>query len=249
MPQYNKLPMIIPKGKEKLPYMRRLFGRVAQNYDFMNRLMTFGQDLRWRSEAIRQLDIQPGQRILDAGAGTGDISLEISNRYPQTQLVACDLTPEMIAVGKKRPGGNQLNWVIADAQYLPFQTAAFDGVISAFLIRNVPDLIACLQEQHRVLSQGMKMVALETSPPGCGLMLPLIKFYLRVIIPLLGKILLKDAEPYMYLPQSTEEFLPAAQLAERLRMLGFDQVNYVCRMFGTMAIHQGRKIKSPTIPG
>ena len=229
-------------GSERTGYVRRMFGRIAGRYDLMNRLMTFGQDARWRKEAIGHLNIQPKAVILDAGTGTGDIAFELLQIAKDLCVVASDLTPEMIAVGKCRADAEHILWVVADAEHMPFAMAAFDGVISGFLLRNVANLDRTLGEQRRVLKEGRSMVSLDTTPPRRNLLRPFLRFHLRVVIPLLGRVIAGDAEAYTYLPDSTEGFLEAGRLAEHMRTAGFDGVKYVRRMLGTVAIHWGRKV-------
>ena len=228
-------------GFERTRYVRKMFAGIAGRYDRLNRLMSAGQDLRWRREALDALSVQPGKKYLDAGAGTGDIALAASRRVPGVFVVACDLTPEMVAVGRKRPGGGAVRWVVADAQQLPFAGEVFDGVISAYLLRNVADLDQTLSEQKRILLHGGRFVSLDTTPPAKNLLRPLIIFYLRRIIPLLGSLFAGNSEAYTYLPESTEEFLNAEKLAEKLASAGFDTPSFVRRMAGTMAIHNAQK--------
>jgi demethylmenaquinone methyltransferase/2-methoxy-6-polyprenyl-1,4-benzoquinol methylase len=139
-----------PQGEERVPYVRHMFARIARRYDLLNRLMTFGRDRAWRSEAIHHLQPQTGQCILDLGSGTGDLALQIQVTTPGTQVIAADLTLEMMMVGKQRPGGDHILWVVADAGHLPFDSEIFDGVVSGYLLRNVPDVDATLAEHHRV---------------------------------------------------------------------------------------------------
>lgn len=232
-----------PQGAERTRYVRRMFGRIAGRYDLLNRLMTFGRDRAWRDEAIRHLQVSPGQRILDAGSGTGDLALQILEKHPAARVIAADLTPEMVAVGKKRPGGERALWVIADAQNLPFPPAVFDRVISGYLLRNVPDVDAALAEQYRVLTAPGRMVSLDTTPPQRNILLPFIRFYLKHIIPLLGKLVAGDSEAYTYLPETTAQFLSAEALADRMEKAGFQVEGFARRMFGSMAIHRSHKPK------
>lgn len=228
-------------GRERTGYVQRMFGRIAGHYDLMNRLMTFGQDVRWRREAIRKLEIPAGALVLDEGAGTGDISLQIRRSRPDVRVIASDLTPAMMQAGKKRRGMENILWVAADAQHLPFAGETFDGVISGYLLRNVGDLDRTLAEQYRVMKPGSRWVSLDTTPPQRNILQPFLRFHLQVIIPLLGRLVAGDAEAYRYLPDSTEGFLEADRLAERIRAAGISGVGYVRRMLGTMAIHWGRK--------
>ena len=218
-----------------------MFGRIARRYDLLNRLMTFGFDLSWRKEAIQRLELPQQALVLDLGSGTGDIAFEILMQYPDTLVVASDFTPEMIAVGKDRPGGKLVNWVIADAQYLPFGNHTFHGVISGYLLRNVSDLGQTLSEQARVLKSSGRMVSLDTTPPQPGPFRWLIELYFRFVIPLLGKWIAGEAEAYQYLPQSTENFLNAELLANKIADAGFKDIQFRRRMFGTMAIHWGKR--------
>jgi demethylmenaquinone methyltransferase/2-methoxy-6-polyprenyl-1,4-benzoquinol methylase len=218
-----------------------MFGRIARRYDFMNRLMTFGQDIRWRREAVKKLRIQPGMRILDVGAGTGDVSFEILRQHPDVDVIACDLTPGMMAVGRQRRGSERVMWVMADTEHLPFRDATFDGEISGFLLRNVSRLDRVLAEQLRVLRSGCRMVSLDTTPP-VGFLRPFIEFHIHVIIPLLGRLIAGNHEAYTYLPDSTEGFLEAEDLAGHMRSAGYAEVDFSRRMFGAVAIHWGKKV-------
>ncbi len=230
------LPMQSLSDQKQPEVVRRRFGRVAERYDLLNRVMSLGQDQSWRKEAVRQLSPRPGERVLDVGTGTGDIALRIAIDCPEARLVACDLTPEMIAIARQREGAERVRWVIADAQNLPFATGAFDGVISGFFLRNVPDPDLVLLEQERVLEAAGRVVVLDTTPPRPGLLSPLTAFYLRRIIPLLGRLLTRNPDDYQYLQRSTVGFLSAEELSERMQAAGFSTVHFVCRMLGTVAI-------------
>jgi demethylmenaquinone methyltransferase/2-methoxy-6-polyprenyl-1,4-benzoquinol methylase len=228
-------------GNERYNYVQNTFSRIAGRYDLLNRLMTLGQDKNWRHETIGKLQPQNLKCVLDIGSGTGDFAIELKETWPELTIVAADFTPEMVRIGKKRYKQKEINWVIADAQHLPFKKETFDGVISGYLFRNVPDINLALKEQNRVLRAAGHFAALDTTPPAKNLLLPFIKFQFHFIIPLLGKIIAGDSEAYQYLPDSTENFLPAEKLAERIREHGFVSVHFIKKMFGTMAMHWGLK--------
>jgi len=221
--------------------VRAMFARIARRYDLLNRLMTFGRDRAWRREAVARLELAKGQRVLDVGAGTGDLAFTILAAHPEAHVVACDFTREMLAVGRSRPGSNAISWVLADAGRLPFAAASFEGVVSGFLLRNVSALDDALREQVRVLKPGGRLASLDTTPPRPGPLAPLVHFQLRRVIPALGRLVAGDVAAYRYLPRSTEAFASAERLAERLRSAGLAGVQFVRRMLGTIAIHWGRK--------
>lgn len=227
------------RGSEREEYVRAMFARIAHRYDLMNRLMTGGQDLRWRREVIRRASLPPEGLLLDLGAGTGDLSREAVRQYPRCLPVAADFTLEMMRVGQIR--SPHLCWIGADALHLPFPSSTFDAVVSAFLFRNLSDLPRALGEQWRVLKPGGKIVILDTTRPTRTLFTPLISFHLYVLIPWMGNLLTGAREAYRYLPDSTVNFLPAEQLAEMMTATGFSQVSFRRLMFATIAIHWGMK--------
>lgn len=229
------------RGAEQAQYVQEMFGRIAKRYDLMNRLMTAGQDTRWRKEVIRRSHLEPEGYLLDLGAGTGDLAREALHQLPDCHTFAADFTLEMMRVGKTRPNSQELNWGAANALNLPFPGETFDAVVSGFLLRNVSDIQQSLREQLRVLKAGGYMVALDTTRPAENKMRGLIHFYLNVIIPNLGRLVTGEAEAYTYLPETTQSFLEAEQLAKLLGTTGFQEVGFRRFMYGTIAIHWGRK--------
>jgi demethylmenaquinone methyltransferase/2-methoxy-6-polyprenyl-1,4-benzoquinol methylase len=222
--------------------VRQMFARVAPRYDLMNRLMTGGQDVRWRRQVIRLAGIQAGDRLLDLGAGTGDLSREALRQSPGCCVMSADFTLRMMQVGQKIPGPS-LTWSAADALVLPFPGGAFDAVVSGFLLRNVVDLPCALREQYRVLKPGGRMVALDTTQPSPSLLTPLMHFYMRGVIPLLGGLLTGQRDAYTYLPRTSEHFLTAEALLGQIEAAGFRQAGYKRLMFGAVALHWGIKAK------
>jgi demethylmenaquinone methyltransferase/2-methoxy-6-polyprenyl-1,4-benzoquinol methylase len=218
-----------------------MFSRIAKRYDLMNRLMTAGQDAGWRREVIRRSHLKVDSRLLDLGAGTGDLAREALRQVPECTAVAADFTLEMMRVGKSRPQSRGLNWTGANALRLPYQRETFEAVVSGFLLRNVTDIKESLSEQLRVLKPGGFMVALDTTRPPENALRPLIDIYLHVIIPGLGKLITGEGDAYTYLPETTETFLEAEQLAAHMDDAGFNQVGFKRLMFGTIAIHWGMK--------
>ena len=228
-------------GNERASYVQNMFTRIAPRYDLMNRLMTFGQDMRWRRIVIEKAAIPEGGRVLDLGAGTGDIALAIRAARPDSKPTAADFTYEMMHVGRERPGGRALPWNCADALNLPYANAQFNAVVSGFLMRNVTDLDRALAEQMRVIVPGGRVVVLDTTRPQPNLLSPFIKIHLNYVIPTLGKLITGEADAYTYLPDTTKEFLSAETLAARMKKAGLQDVGFKRVMFGTIAIHWGSK--------
>lgn len=227
--------------ENKSGYVRNMFGRIAERYDLMNRIMTFGQDIRWRDELIHRANLANGMRILDLGAGTGDIASTVQRECPQCQIVAGDFTITMMRTGKQQPGKAGIAWCGSDALALPFPDETFDIVLSGFLFRNVDNIQRALLEQFRVLKPGGKSLTLDTTPAPTGMIRPVVLFYEQQIIPLVGKLITGDAAAYEYLPNSTAEFLPVERFAAAFALAGYQEIGFVQKMMGTVAIHWGSK--------
>jgi demethylmenaquinone methyltransferase/2-methoxy-6-polyprenyl-1,4-benzoquinol methylase len=225
-------------GQERATYVQNMFTRIARRYDLMNRLMTGGQDIRWRKLVIQLAKLKQNSRLLDLGTGTGDLAREAVAQFPKAKVIAADFTLEMMRVGQKR---GPLNFSSADALRLPFNDSSFDAVVSGFLMRNVIDLQKALQEQHRVLKKGGRVVILDTTRPKKNLLSPLIWLHMHVVIPLLGRLLTGSSDAYRYLPETTEGFVTAENMAARMASVGYKRINYQRFMFGTIAIHWAEK--------
>ncbi len=221
-------------------HVQNIFTRIAPRYDLMNRLMTGGMDVAWRREVIGRARLAPDSQLLDLGAGTGDLAREALRQQPNCRVTAGDFTLAMMLAGKNRADA-RLDWSAADALHLPFPPDRFDALVSGFLLRNVADLDQALREQLRVLKPGGRWVSLDTTRPRRSLLSPFIHFHMHRVIPFLGTLLTGQRDAYTYLPESSEAFLQAEQLAERLSAAGFVRVGFRRLNFGTVAIHWGEK--------
>jgi demethylmenaquinone methyltransferase/2-methoxy-6-polyprenyl-1,4-benzoquinol methylase len=226
---------------DKAMKIRNMFDRISARYDLMNRLISFGRDRSWRRLVVSLAMVPKGGHLLDVGSGTGEIALEAHHREPAMRITAVDLSREMMGVGRKRPGGRRVKWCQADALSLPFSDGIFDAVTSGYLLRNVLDVSLALREQLRVVKPGHNVVCLDTSPPPRHYMRPFVLFYLKWVIPALGALVAGNWAAYQYLPKSTQAFLEPDGLAAVMKDVGFAEVTYRTFMFGTMAVHWGRR--------
>jgi demethylmenaquinone methyltransferase / 2-methoxy-6-polyprenyl-1,4-benzoquinol methylase len=230
----------------KPTYVRGMFGRIAGAYDLMNRLMTAGLDARWRNFAVRQLALGADALGLDVGTGTGDLAIAaIRAAGPRTRMIGVDFTTEMLDIGRKKLDrlhlADRIELKQGDGEHLDFADIMFDGVCSAFVVRNLADLPGGLHEQFRVLKPGGRMVCLEiTHPPG-AIFGGLFHLYFDQLIPLLGKAVGKSFESYRYLHQSLAIFPRAPQLKTLMEQVGFTDVRYHYLTGGVVAVHVGTK--------
>lgn len=229
------------EGQERADFVQDMFARIADRYDLMNRLMTAGQDVKWRRYVIEQARLPVNGRLLDIATGTGDIALEGLSQIPGLQAVGGDFTIEMMQAGKRIPARQAIQWAVSDTLALPFPDSYFDAVTSGFLMRNVIDVRGAFREQMRVTKPGGHVVVLESSPPKKNLLRPFILIHLNYGIPLLGKLITGDSDAYRYLPDSTQQFQSPDALATIMRETGFENVQYKMFMFGTIGIHVGQK--------
>jgi demethylmenaquinone methyltransferase/2-methoxy-6-polyprenyl-1,4-benzoquinol methylase len=229
------------QGNTRARYVQSMFDRIAARYNLMNRVMTAGQDQRWRRFVIERARLRPGDRLLDLATGTGDIAFAALARVPGIQVVGGDFSLGMMLVGQQQPLGAQVRWSGADALYLPFPDDTFDAITAGYLMRNVIDIPRAFAEQRRVLKPGGRLVILDTAPPPRNLLRPFIVAYLRYGIPLLGRLISGNSDAYTYLPESTQQFKTPDELAALMRAAGFRNVAYRTFMFGTMAVHWGEK--------
>ena len=232
-------------GTARAQYVQSMFARIAGKYDLMNRLMTVGQDIRWRKLLLQIAALPPNGKLLDLGTGTGDIAAQALQDDSSLLSIGGDFTLEMMRVGKSDPNRRAIRFAGTDALNLPFLDDTFNAVTSGYLMRNVgsvsDDMGRAWAEQYRVLKPGGRVVCLDTTPPPKNLLYPFINFHLHVVIPTLGRLIAGASDAYTYLPDSTENFLPVEKLAERMAEAGFKNVQFKRLMFGTMAIHWGTK--------
>jgi demethylmenaquinone methyltransferase/2-methoxy-6-polyprenyl-1,4-benzoquinol methylase len=219
---------------EKRPEeVARMFDAVADRYDRMNAVMTFGQERRWRRIVSGIVDARPGMRVLDLAAGTGTSSMPFATAGAQT--VACDFSAGMLAAGRRRHP--DLTFVAGDALRLPFRDARFDAVTISFGLRNFADVGAALRELARVTSPGGRLVILETAKPAARPLRAMNGVYTNRVMPRLARLFSSDPSSYTYLAESATAWLDQPALARALRDAGWEQVAWRDLMFGAVAVH------------
>jgi len=214
--------------------VRGMFDRIAPVYDVMNRVMTVGLDQRWRKLAVTEA-VWPGDRVLDACCGTGDLAVEAERRGGR--VVGLDFSEKMLERARRKSGA--IEWVEGDALALPFDAGAFDAATVGFGVRNLADLEGGLRELARVLRPGGTLAVLEITRPR-GILKPFFRLWFDVVVPLLGRVL-PGGEAYTYLPASVRRFPGPDDLSALLESAGFESVRYRLLGGGIVALHVGVK--------
>ncbi len=225
--------MSVESGRLSPDAVRSMFDRISPVYDAMNRTMTLGLDQRWRRATVAAV-VQPGDRVLDACCGTGDLALVASRAG--ARVTGLDFSERMLERARRKSG--EVEWVQGDAQQLPFEDTSFDAATVGFGVRNLDDLERGLTELHRVLRPGGRLAILEITRPR-GLLAPFYRFWFDGFVPLLGKVL-PGGSAYTYLPASVRRFPGPDELAGLLRGAGFGDVRWRTFAGGIVALHIGR---------
>ena len=212
--------------------VRRMFDRIAPVYDVMNRVMTAGLDRRWRRATVDAV-VRPGDRVLDACCGTGDLA--IAARLRGAEVVGLDFSEAMLERARRKRG--DIEWIRGDVLALPFGDGSFEAATVGFGIRNVDDLGAGLRELRRVLRPGGRLGILEITQPR-GALAPFYRVWFDRVVPLLGRVL-PGGSAYAYLPASVRRFPAPEDLAALLARSGFTQVRFRLFAGGIVALHVG----------
>jgi len=234
----------IDKSGERV---QRMFGEIAPYYDSMNHLLSLNIDRYWRSWTVKKLAPIAGEPILDVCTGTGDLAIAFQRATGgRSEIMASDFCREMLEIGRRKQAaagiGNEMTFLEADAQNLPFENDRFAVVSVAFGLRNVADTDRGLSEMTRVCRPGGQVAVLEFSTPRWQPLRGIYLLYFRHILPRIGQFFARNnSEAYEYLPATVAQFPDGETLAERMRGVGLKNVKYWPLTFGIATLYVGRK--------
>ena len=231
---------------EKVSMVAGVFHSVAAQYDVMNDLMSFGIHRLWKRFTIDASGVRPGNKVLDLAGGTGDLTAKFSQLVGREgQVVLADINSSMLNVGrdKLRDKGlvQNIEYVQANAEYLPFEENSFDIVTIAFGLRNVTDKDKALRSIYSVLKPGGRLLVLEFSKPEHQLLSKAYDFYSFNILPKMGELVAKDGESYQYLAESIRMHPDQSTLKGMMENAGFEQTSFKNLTGGVVALHKGYK--------
>ena len=237
-------------GFEQVPWDEKrrrvsgVFDSVAGNYDLMNDAMSLGVHRLWKRVAVERTGARPGQRILDLAGGTGDLAARLARLVgPAGEVVIGDINASMLQVGRERllDRGIAANvrFVQADAENLPFPDHSFDCITIAFGLRNVTDKQQALESMFRTLKPGGRLVVLEFSKPSLPGLAPLYDLYSFRVLPLMGRLIARDADSYRYLAESIRMHPDQDTLKGMMEQAGFEDCDYLNLSGGIVAVHRG----------
>lgn len=238
------------KDTSKREQVAEMFDTISPKYDLLNHVLSGGIDILWRKRAIRELgrsktpSFAP-KTILDVASGTGDFAIEALVLKPE-KIIGVDISEGMLTVGREKMKKRGLDHIIdmraGDSEGLPFADNEFDAVIVSFGVRNFENLLKGLTDMHRVTRPGGVCVVLEFSNPRQFPFKQLYSFYSRTILPLVGRVVSKDASAYTYLPESVQAFPDGPDFLRIYETSGFTNTKWIPLTFGVASIYIGHKL-------
>lgn len=221
-----------------------MFDHIAPKYDFLNHMLSFGIDRKWRRTAVNLLSADKPKVILDIATGTADFAIATLRLHPN-KVVGIDISEKMLRIGreklKKKKFENRIQLLKYDSENLPFEDSSYDAVTVAFGVRNFENLQKGLKEIHRVLKTKGVVLILEFSVPKKFPIKQLYHLYSKTILPLSGKIFANDMAAYTYLPNSIEQFPSGYKFLNELERAGFKENIFKPLTFGIATVYKGIK--------
>lgn len=225
--------------------IRRLFDKIAPDYDRLNHILSLNIDKGWRKKAVRQIaDENRAMKVLDVACGTADFTIEIARKVaPGSVVTGVDISEAMMAIGKEkiRKAGVAAELYVADCEALPYEDDAFDRISVGFGVRNLEHLDTGLKEMFRVLKPGGRLVILELSVPSNQVIRWFYKLYFLKILPAVGGLVSGERGAYEYLPASVISFPPPEQFIQMMKEAGFNTVEHTPLTFGICRMYVGKK--------
>jgi demethylmenaquinone methyltransferase/2-methoxy-6-polyprenyl-1,4-benzoquinol methylase len=225
-----------PEAKRR--HVARLFDTIADRYDLITRVLSYGQDRRWKARLVREADIGSGDVVVDLACGTGDLA-RLAAAAGAARVVGVDLAPRMLT--RAASSASRVRLVAGDMCALPLASGVADIITTGYGLRNVPDLDVAIGEIARVLKPGGRVHSLDFNKPERAVVRAAFLAYLGVVGGVLGWVLHRDPDTYRYIPASIRRYPGAEGVAERFRAHGFTQVRTVPLLFGLMILHHGRR--------
>ena len=227
--------------KEKTELVQKVFSDVANNYDLMNDVMSFGAHRLWKKSFIDIVNPSSGEKIIDVGSGSGDLVLEILKRNLNLKIDMVDLNKAMLLEGKKRIKNDNVKFFQQNAENLSFLDNKYDKYLISFCLRNVTDIDQSFKEAFRILKPGGQYYCLEFSKPNSFVLANIYSYYKSNVIPTFGKIFSNNRDAYNYLNESIDLFPKQYELKKRIMAAGFKSVKYKNMFDGIVSIHTGYK--------
>ena len=234
------------RDKDKIQGIRSMFDRIARRYDMLNHLLSGYTDFIWRKYAVKKLNVFSGDWVLDVAIGTGDLSAAVlkGNKNPKS-IVGVDISEKMMQIGRKKMvnySNPSVQFVGAEAEFLPFRPATFDRVMVAFGVRNFADVTAGLNGILHVLKPGGRLVVLELSYPRHKLFKYFYRFYSTFLVPLIGGWISGDRSAYRYLQVSVVDFPSRERLRAIMNSVGFNATWWCDLSLGVATVYWGEKM-------
>ncbi len=216
---------------EKKNEIKKIFDSIAWRYDFLNHLLSFGMDIRWRKKALRLTELNSKSILLDIACGTGDVAIE-ARKQGVIKIFGADYSFNMLKLFEKKSEWIKKRTVQTVAEYLPVRDESVTNITVAFGVRNFYDIQEGFNSFYRILKKDGKATIIEFRLPSNTVFRGLYKFYFKKILPAVGGIISGDREAYKYLPRSVEEFDEKIDMPELLRNSGFRKIEIYPLTFG-----------------